>query len=53
MRKLMSRLSRYDEWGYRNPRFDKFKKVIGTIMMTLIGVAFVTLIVLCVVENSL
>ena len=34
MKKLISRFSKYDEWGYRNPQFDKLKKVAGTIIMT-------------------
>lgn len=53
MNKLTSKFLRYDEWGYRNPQFDKLKKAVGTVMMTLIGVAFITLIVLCVTENGL
>ena len=33
MKKLISRFSKYDEWGYRNPQFDKLKKVAGTIII--------------------
>ncbi|WP_462345770.1 hypothetical protein [Coprobacter fastidiosus] len=50
MKKLISRFSKYDEWGYRNPQFDKLKKVAGTIIMTIIGITFITLIIL---EESL
>ncbi len=50
MKKLISRFSKYDEWGYRNPQFDKLKKVVGTIIMTIIGITFITLIIL---EESL
>ena len=45
MKKLISKFSKYDEWGYRNPQFDKLKKVAGTIIMTIIGITFITLII--------
>ena len=50
MKKLISKFSKYDEWGYRNPQVDKLKKVAGTIIMTIIGITFITLIIL---EESL
>ena len=50
MKKLISRFSKYDEWGYRHPQFDKLKKVVGTIIMTIICITFITLIIL---EESL
>lgn len=46
MKKQISIFSKYDELGYRNPKFDKLRKLAGIIIMTLIGIVFAVLILL-------